>query len=109
MPEHIRGRNRPMECLFERAIKNMGFRLIHDGSKESRDVKWLSAPTFFTRTYRSYVDGQPVNTFIRFTYDLRTGDADFTVSSKDLDTFEQAVEESNKRLIAKQPESVKEL
>jgi len=84
MPEHIKGRVKPMECLFERAIRSMGFVLIRDGSKEPQDIKWLDKPTFFTRVYRLKLDDQWVNTWIRFTYDNRTGWADFTISYKDL-------------------------
>ncbi len=91
-PEHIKGKIKPMECLFERALLNMGFVVVHDGSKEPTDVNWLKSgePTFYTKVLRARVDREFINTWVRFTYDLRTGFADFTISYRDLATYEDA-------------------
>jgi hypothetical protein len=86
-----------MECMFERALINMGFVVIKDGSIQPTDVDWLSKPTFFTRVLRAKVDGHFVNTWVKFTYDMRTGNADFSVSSKDMTVFEAAVAEAAER------------
>ena len=94
MPERIRGRIKPMECLFERSVRSMGFMLMRDGSKKSgnsQDIQWLDKPTFFSRVYRLKLDGIWVNTWIRFTYDARTGWADFSISHKDLAAMEDAI------------------
>lgn len=91
MPEHIKGKIKPMECMFERALINMGFEVIKDGSKEPTDVNWLESPTFFTRVLRAKVEGKFIDTWVRFTYDKRTGDADFSVSYRDLAQYEDAL------------------
>jgi len=97
MPEHIRGKIKPMECLFERACRSMGFVLMRDGSKTPQDIQWLEKPTFFSRVYRLRLDDIWVNTWIRFTYDTRNGYADFNISHKDLATMNDAMEKIESR------------
>jgi len=91
MPEHIRSRIRPMECLTERAMQSMGFVLLRDGSKNPQDIKWLEKPTFFSRVYRLKLDDKWVNTWIRFTYDVRSGYADLSISHRDLALLEEVM------------------
>jgi hypothetical protein len=106
MPECVKGRTEVMECMVEKAFKNMGFVLVHDGSRETKDINWLSKPTFFTRTLRLKLDGEFVDTWVKFTYDLRTGDADFRISHRDLMAFQDAMEKQDKA--AKDAEEKKE-
>jgi len=73
---------------------------MRDGSKDPQDIKWLDKPTFFSRVYRLKLDDQWVNTWIRFTYDIRTGWADFTISYKDLEVLDDAMtRKENKEMI----------
>jgi len=74
-----------MECLWEKMVKLAGFRLIHDGQYEEEQL-------FYTRVYRLGLDGELVNTWLRFKYDLRTGYADVSISWEDLAEWEKLTE-----------------
>jgi len=66
---------------FEDSLLNSGFlTVIKDGSdnKEQSSVRTpLDKPSFYTKTYRVVLDGEPVNMVLKFVYNLRDGYADF--------------------------------
>lgn len=65
---------------LEMALQNTGwFVLLHDGTQR-KESDQIQNPTFFTRTYRMNIDGQMVNTWVKFIYDYRDGWADFMMS-----------------------------
>lgn len=100
-----------MEDLLEPAIKALGFRCVYDGSK-SNDYNNGGDPSFFWRVYRWHIDGRPVNTWIKFTYDLRTGRSDFKISNKDLAEYHKNMDKLKrleKQKINEQFNHIKEL
>ena len=102
MPKYVNTKNPElMEDLLEPAIRAFGFRCVYDGSKRE-DFENGGTPSFFWRVYRWFIDGRPVNTWIKFTYDLRTGRSDFAISSKDLAEYHKNMD----RLKSLQKENV---
>ena len=93
MPEHIRAKLDTMQCLLEKIVSKAGFICVYDGSNTPKDIDWLETPTFYTRVYRCKQDGEWINTWIKFIYDLRPGPdygyADFEISWKDLTVFKE--------------------
>ena len=93
MPEHFRAKLDTMQCLLEKIVSKAGFVCVYDGSSSPKDIDWLEKPTFYTRVYRCKQDGEWINTWIKFIYDLRPGPdygyADFEVSWKDLTVFKE--------------------
>jgi hypothetical protein len=90
-PERIRVKPETMECLMERVFQSAGFVCVYDGS-QPKDINWLDKPTFFTRVYRCKMDGEWINTWVKFVYDLRPGkegQADFEMGWKDLTVFNE--------------------
>ena len=81
------------ECLLERLARSYGFVLIRDGSLR-RDFPNAGKPTFYTRVYRLKLDGEFVNTYLRFKYDLRTGWADIDIGLSD---FKEFIEQAERR------------
>jgi hypothetical protein len=64
--------------FIENAVRNTGwFVLVKDGSKEPIDINWLDTPSFYTKLYRMKLDGEFVNTWVRFVYNTRDNWADF--------------------------------
>jgi len=50
--------------------------LVHDGQKNPGQFQFPPEEVrFYTRTYRWLIDGKPVNTWVKFIYDLREGEA----------------------------------
>lgn len=82
MTKHVR-RTIGIVRFVERFVVNTGwFRLIHDGSQPTGNVPGdTGSQQFYTKHYRMELDGEPVNTFIRFVYDYRNNWADFYVST----------------------------
>lgn len=99
MPEYVRGRPDGIRCMVEGAVAKCGlFTLEHDGSGgDSR---------FFTRVYRGILDGKPINTWIRFRYDYRTGWADVSMSYDNLKVLKWLQEEVEQR---EKNEAIKEV
>ena len=67
---------------FEESLLNSGFlKLLKDGShinaQDSPVRTPLEEPSFYTRTYRVILDGEPVNMIFKLVYNLRDGWADF--------------------------------
>jgi hypothetical protein len=93
MPEHVRAKLDTMQCLLEKIVSKAGFVCVYDGSNDPKDIDWLETPTFYTRVYRCRQDGEWINTWIKFIYDLRPGPdygyADFEISWKDLTVFKE--------------------
>ncbi len=67
-----------IQCLLEKVFLSIGFRVVHDG-EQAHDFPDAGKPSFYTRTLRWYVDNKPVDTWIRFIYNLRTRDADLQI------------------------------
>ena len=74
---------------FEESLLNSGFLQLltdgaHDGQQQgSLPVRTpLSEPSFYTKKYRRLLDGVPVNTVVKFVYNLREGWADFDIYYK---------------------------
>lgn len=65
-------------CLWERLIRKMGdFVLVHDGTRNPGQFEFPPDEVrFYTRVYQWVIDGEPVNTFVKFKYDLREGEVD---------------------------------
>lgn len=102
MPHYIRGDGHVMECLLEKALKNMRFVVVKDGEKDNGLTQAGEAPSFFTRILRWYPDGSdkpPINTWVKIVYDRRTGDAEISVSYKDLEEFERVEAERFAKLV----------
>lgn len=71
-------------CLLERLLRANGFRLIHDGQRNPGQIQLPPEEVaLFTRQYRLYLDGEPVNTWVKFTYDNRSQFADFEIHSRE--------------------------
>lgn len=67
--------------FIENAVQNTGwFVVVKDGSKEPTDVNWLTTPSFYTKLYRMKLDGEFVNTWLRFVYNYRDNWADFEMT-----------------------------
>lgn len=72
-------------CFWERVAIQAGFQLVHDGSHSPGELQRKLGATetkFYTRKYRWFLDGQPVNTWVKFVYDDRELH-DMVVSYKD--------------------------
>lgn len=89
-----------MECFMEKLMRGNGFVLIKDGSKNGELTKGKVKPSFFRRIYRLQLDGEFVNTWVYFTYDLRTGWADFKITTKCLEEYERLTKEPEDKEIA---------
>ena len=87
MPGVIKGNPKIMRCLLEKIVERAGFKPVHDGQYEE-------GQKFYTKVYRLELDGEFVNTWLRFRYDLRTGYADVSISWKDLAEFEKLTDDS---------------
>ena len=65
--------NKLWMCDWEKLLKQTGvFVLVHDG--QNNPGQFVLPPEevrFYTRTYRMILGGQPVNTWVKFRYDLR--------------------------------------
>lgn len=102
MPEYIKGKPEGIRCLLEKGLcanRNL-FKLVHDGSQ--------GGSRFYTKVYRMVLDGKPVNTWIRFTYDLRAGWADVSFSYKAPAEIEKQLERANGPKEKAEPEKIKE-
>lgn len=63
----------------ETAVSNTGwFMAVKDGSQPHGAVQ-AENPSMYTKIYRMRLDGQFVNTWIKFVYNHRDGWADFTI------------------------------
>lgn len=86
--------------FLEKALWNTDwFVLIKDGSTQPTDVNWLDMPSFYTKVYRMKLDGELVNTWVRFIYNLRDNWADFEISYRDTTVRASARELSSRRLV----------
>ncbi len=86
--------------FLERALTNTDwFVLLHDGYRRT-DKDQVSDPTFYTRLYRMRLDGEFVNTWIKFVYNLRDNWADFELSWHDTEVRASARELSSRRLVS---------
>lgn len=103
MPDHIKGKPEAIRCLLEKGLCiNSGlFELVHDGS--------LGGSKFYTRVYRLKLDNELCYTWVRFTYDLRTGWADVSFSYKAPTEIEKQLEKANGQKEEAELEKVKEL
>jgi len=72
-------------CFTEKMFRRLGFRLMHDGSRNPQEFKLdPNDVRFFTRKLRLFLDGEPTKTIATFKYDYRSGVMiDCTISSKD--------------------------
>lgn len=84
-----------MRCLLERIIARTAV-LVFDGEVSRKDPVIVDKPTFYTRVYRIVLDGEPINTWVRFIYDLRDGWADMRISNKDLKEWNKLTKEESK-------------
>jgi hypothetical protein len=75
------------QCLWEKIVQGYGGVLVQDSSSIITDsgIK----PTFYIRVYRFKIDGEFINTWIKFTYWERDDLADIDVSFKDLTVFDK--------------------
>ena len=61
-------------CFWERVCISAGFKLIHDGRNSPGELQQklgVTETNLYTKKYRWYVDGKPVNTWVTFIYDER--------------------------------------
>ena len=94
---YVKGNPAIMECLLERSFKSIGFVLIRDGSiPNPAKGALVGKPSSYARKYQWYLDGNPVQTFVTFFYDLRTGWADFKISYHDLEEFNREMTKAEK-------------
>lgn len=65
------------ECFWERLIRRSPeWVLVHDGQRNPGQFEFPPEEVrFYTRVYRWLIDGEPVNTWAKFVYDLREGEA----------------------------------
>lgn len=71
-------------CLLERLLRDNGFVLVHDGQRNPEQIELPPEEVrFFTREYRLKLDGQFVNTWVKFIYDNRSGTVDFEIHSRE--------------------------
>lgn len=74
-------------CLLERILRSNGFILVHDGQQNTEGAQLIDdGVSFFIRKYRLKMDGEFVNTWIKFIYDDRSQYVDFEIYSKDKET-----------------------
>ena len=69
---------KPWMCFWERKLfhKSREWELVHDGQQNPGQFQFPPEEVrFYTRTYRWILDGTPVNTWVKFIYDLREGEA----------------------------------
>lgn len=90
--EYIRGRPQGIRCLAELGVKACGkFKLVHDGSE--------GGSHFHTRVYQLFLstpehpEGEFLNTYIKFIYDLRSNWADVSISRRDISVLEKIWDE----------------
>lgn len=72
-------------CFWEKVCIAAGFRLVHDGSNSPGELQQklgVNDTKFYIKEYRWYLDGKPVNTWVKFKYDEREA-VDVSVSYKD--------------------------
>ena len=108
MPEQIRN-TISLVKFFEKACVGSGwFEMVKDGrNPHSGGMEQASDPSFYVRKYRMKLDGEYVNTWIKFVYNHRDGWADFSMSYHDLDTFNRVMkladmQEENRSGMARQ-------
>lgn len=70
-------------CLWEKLCIRMGMKLIHNGKDNPGQFRLPSNEVrFYTRTYQGYMDGELINTYVKFIYDERDGEVSVEISSK---------------------------
>lgn len=69
-------------CDWEKLLKRTGlFVLVHDGQNNPGQFKLPPEEVrFYTRTYRMVLVGGPVNTWVKFKYDLREDEVNIDVT-----------------------------
>jgi hypothetical protein len=68
---------------MEDFFKFLGFRLIHDGGQNLSPHE-LPERRFFTRKFQLWMNGKPVEAYVKFIYDRRRGECtDFKVYGRD--------------------------
>lgn len=73
-------------CRLEKLLISVGFELVHDGQRNPGQFELPPEEIVcYTRKYRLRMDGIPVNTWAKFTYDGRSQVADFELYSRDPD------------------------
>jgi len=91
-------------CFWEKVCISAGFQLVHDGQKNPgllQQKLGVNDATFYTRKYRGFMDGKPINTWVTFVYDDREAQ-DIRVSYRDgKDKGEMALEELERSLHGK--------
>ncbi len=88
--------------FIERALWNTGwFVLTKDGSTQPTDVSWLDTPSFYTKVYRMKLDGEYVNTWVRFIYNERDNWADFEMTYRDQEGMKASARELSSRRLVK--------
>lgn len=71
-------------CVWERVARQVGFVLVHDGQRNPGQFKLAPEDVrYYTKKYRWRIDGQFVNTWLTFVYDMRKGEVDVEVSYKE--------------------------
>ena len=59
-------------CGLEILLRIIGFRLTHDGQRNPGQFQLPPDDvTYYTRTYRGWLDGKPINAEVKFIYDRR--------------------------------------
>jgi hypothetical protein len=97
--------------LIESSFANAGIlSLVHSG-KEGDNPDQMDTPSFYTRVYRMKLDGDFIDTWVRFKYNLRDGWADFYVSFREpaIGTDPERVkkEQNSRRLLQELEKSTK--
>lgn len=92
MPKIAEGTPETIQCLLEKVFLSIGFKVMYDGELANEFPK-AGKPSFFTRTLRLHIDSKPADTWIRFTYNLRTGDANLNISRHDFIEMNRRLDE----------------
>ena len=97
-------------CCWEKLVKKWGlgeFRLVHDGQRNPGQFEFPPEEVrFYTKVYRWFVDGQPVDTWVKFKYDLREGEVGVDVTFHD-PTKPQKKAEKESMVLSNPKESLK--
>lgn len=92
MPKIAEGAPETMQCLLEKIFLAYGFQVVHDG-EQAHEFPNAGKPSFYTRVLRLFIDNKPVDTWVRFTYNLRTKDADLSISRHDFIDMDRRLNE----------------
>lgn len=93
MPERIKGRVKGISCMVEEMLKASGlFVLVKAGGENPDEAQTGEHSRAYTRVYQLKLDGELLNTYVKFVYDEREGTAEVKCSHHSLNNIHEVLQ-----------------